>query len=266
EFMTDIADLSAAELAAAYRKGALSPVEAVDAVLARIAAREPELKAMYVVDAEGARAAARASAARWREGAALGPLDGVPVTIKENIATRGVPVPLGTAATELVPAAEDAPPAARLREAGAVLLGKTTMPDYGMLSSGLSSFHPLTRNPWDLSKNPGGSSAGAGAAGAAGYGPLHVGTDIGGSIRLPAGWCGLVGLKPSFGRVPVDPPYYGRVAGPMTRRVEDAALMMSALARSDARDYMSLPFEPIEWQRLEGDVKGLRLGLLLDVG
>lgn len=264
--MTDIADLSAAELAAAYRKGALSPVEAVDAVLARIAAREPELKAMYVVDAEGARAAARASAARWREGAALGPLDGVPVTIKENIATRGVPVPLGTAATELVPAAEDAPPAARLREAGAVLLGKTTMPDYGMLSSGLSSFHPLTRNPWDLSKNPGGSSAGAGAAGAAGYGPLHVGTDIGGSIRLPAGWCGLVGLKPSFGRVPVDPPYYGRVAGPMTRRVEDAALMMSALARSDARDYMSLPFEPIEWQRLEGDVKGLRLGLLLDVG
>src|SRR5690606_17476905 len=103
-------------------------------------------------------------------------------------------------------------------------------------------------------------------AGAAGYGPLHVGTDIGGSIRLPAGWCGLVGLKPSFGRVPVDPPYYGRVAGPMTRRVEDAALMMSALARSDARDYMSLPFEPIEWQRLEGDVKGLRLGLLLDVG
>ena len=130
----------------------------------------------------------------------------MPVTIKENIATKGVPVPLGTAATELVPAAADAPPAARLREAGAVILAKTTMPDYGMLSSGLSSFHPLTRNPWNLARNPGGSSAGAGAAAAAGYGPLHLGTDIGGSVRLPAGWCGLFGLKPSLGRVPIDPP------------------------------------------------------------
>ncbi len=130
----------------------------------------------------------------------------MPVTIKENIATRGVPVPLGTAATVLVPAPEDAPPAARLREAGAVFVAKTTMPDYGMLSSGLSSFHALARNPWDLSKNPGGSSAGAGAAAAAGYGPLHVGTDIGGSIRLPAAWCGVFGLKPSWGRVPIKPP------------------------------------------------------------
>jgi Asp-tRNA(Asn)/Glu-tRNA(Gln) amidotransferase A subunit family amidase len=264
--MTEIADLSVAELAVQYRKGSLSPVEACNAVLARIAAREPELKAMYALDPEAARQAAQAAEARWRGGEALGPLDGVPVTIKENIATRGVPVPLGSAASELTPAAADAPPAARLREAGAVILGKTTMPDYGMLSSGLSSFHPLTRNPWDLSKNPGGSSAGAGAAGAAGYGPLHLGTDIGGSIRLPASWCGLVGLKPSFGRVPVDPPYYGRVAGPMTRRVEDAALLMSVLARPDRRDHMSLPFEEIDWARLERSVKGLRLGLLLDVG
>ena len=264
--MTDLADLSAAELAAQYRKGALSPLEACEAVLARIEAREPELKAMYAFDPEGARTSARQSEARWRSGAALGPLDGVPVTIKENIATRGVPVPLGSAATELKPAATDAPPAARLREAGAVILGKTTMPDYGMLSSGLSSFHPLTRNPWDLSKNPGGSSAGAGAAGAAGYGPLHVGTDIGGSIRLPASWCGLVGLKPSFGRVPVDPPYYGRVAGPLTRRVEDTAVLMSVLARPDNRDHMSLPAEAIAWGRLGREVKGLRLGLLLDVG
>ena len=153
-----------------------------------------------------------------------GSLDGVPVTIKDNIATKGVPVPLGAASSKLVPAAVDAPPAARLREAGAVIFSKTTMPDYGMLSSGLSSFHPLTRNPWDLSKNPGGSSSGAGAAGAAGYGPLHLGTDIGGSVRLPACWCGLVALKPSLGRVPIDPPYVGRVAGPMTRTVDDAAL------------------------------------------
>ena len=119
---------------------------------------------------------------------------------------------------------------------GGVLLAKTTMPDYGMLSSGLSSFHKLARNPWDLTKTPGGSSAGAGAAGAAGYGPLHVGTDIGGSLRLPAGWCGIFTLKPSLGRIPIDPPYIGRAAGPMTRTVADAALFMQVLARPDARD------------------------------
>jgi len=113
----------------------------------------------------------------------------------------------------LTPAATDAPPAARLREAGAVIVCKTTMPDYGMLSSGLSSFHKLARNPWNLSKNPGGSSAGAAAACAAGYGPLHIGTDIGGSIRLPAGWCGVFGLKPSLGRIPIDPPYPGAWPG-----------------------------------------------------
>jgi Asp-tRNA(Asn)/Glu-tRNA(Gln) amidotransferase A subunit family amidase len=135
-----------------------------------------------------------------------------------------------------------------------------------MLSSGLSSFHPLTRNPWDLAKNPGGSSAGAGAAAAAGYGPLHVGTDIGGSIRLPAGWCGIVGLKPSFGRVPIDPPYYGRVAGPMTRTVTDAALMMRTLSRPDARDTMSLPYQELPWLDLGLALDGLRIGLMLEAG
>lgn len=263
--MTDLADLSAAELLSAYRDRALSPVEVTEAVIARIAAWEPKLDALYAYDPEGARAQAKASEARWRNGQAL-PLDGVPGTIKENIRTKGVPVPLGTAANDLSPAADDAPPAARLREAGLVILGKTTMPDYGMLSSGLSSFHRPARNPWDVSKNPGGSSAGAGSAGAAGYGPLHVGTDIGGSIRLPAGWCGLVGLKPSFGRVPIDPTYYGRVAGPMTRTVEDAALMMRELSRPDARDGMSLPPQEIDWLALDIDLKGLRIGLQLDAG
>jgi aspartyl-tRNA(Asn)/glutamyl-tRNA(Gln) amidotransferase subunit A len=147
-----------------------------------------------------------------------------------------------------------------------VILGKTTMPDYGMLSSGLSSFHPLTRNPWDLRKNPGGSSAGAAAAAAAGYGPLHVGTDIGGSVRLPAGWCGIFALKPSGGRIPIYPPYAGRVAGPMTRTVADAALLMATLSRPDTRDTTSLPYQAIEWQRLDRDVKGLRVGLMLDAG
>ena len=190
----------------------------------------------------------------------------MPATIKENIATKGVPVPLGAATSKLVPAAVDAPPAARLREAGAIIFSKTTMPDYGMLSSGLSSFHPLTRNPWDLGQNPGGSSAGAGAAGAAGYGPLHLGTDIGGSVRLPSCWCGLVGLKPSLGRVPIDPPYVGRVAGPMTRTVDDAALMMSVLSRPDRRDGMSLPPDNINWKALDKSPRKLRIGLMLDLG
>jgi aspartyl-tRNA(Asn)/glutamyl-tRNA(Gln) amidotransferase subunit A len=189
----------------------------------------------------------------------------VPVTIKENIATKGVPVPLGAASNKLLPATVDAPPAARLREAHAVIYSKTTMPDFGMLSSGLSSFHPLTRNPWDLSKNPGGSSAGAGAAAAAGYGPLHLGTDIGGSVRLPACWCGLVALKPSLGRVPIDPPYVGRVAGPITRCVDDAALMMSVLSKPDRRDGMSLPAHDINWKALEKSPRKLRFGLMLDL-
>src|SRR5579872_3098790 len=192
--------LSAVELLAAYRDGKLSPLEAMKAVLARVERFEPHIKATYLLNPERALAAAKASEARWMRNQPIGPLDGAPATVKDNIATRGEPSPLGTAASELVPAAADAPPAARLREAGAIIFSKTTMPDYGMLSSGLSSFHPLARNPWDLSRNPGGSSAGAAAAAAAGYGPLHVGTDIGGSVRLPAGWCGIFTLKPSLDR------------------------------------------------------------------
>nr|HET7860724.1 amidase family protein [Caldimonas sp.] len=165
--MTALHDLTAVELLARYRERSLSPVEVTRAVLDRIAAWEPRLHATYALDGDAALAAARVAEARWLRhvsaGENVGALEGVPAMIKENIATAGTPVPLGTAATELVAAPRDAPPAARLREAGAVILGKTTMPDYGMLSSGLSSFHALTRNPWDLSKNPGGSSAGAGA-------------------------------------------------------------------------------------------------------
>src|SRR5580700_3969741 len=170
-------DLSATDLIAGFRARQFSPNEVLDDVFAHIALWEPHIRALYAFDPEGARAAAKASTERWQKDEPAGPLDGVPVTIKDNIATKGVPVPLGAATTSLAPATMDAPPAARLREAGAVIFSKTTMPDFGMLSSGLSSFHPLTRNPWDLGKNPGGSSSGAGAAGAAGYGPLHLGTD-----------------------------------------------------------------------------------------
>src|ERR1700722_13080952 len=258
--------MSAVGLLKAYRSRTLSPVEAMQDVLSRIGVFEPYIHATYLLEPERALRQARASEARWLRGEPVGPLDGVPVTIKDNIATAGEPVPLGTAATELKPADADAPPVARLREAGAVLFAKTTMPDYGMLSSGLSSFHPLTRNPWDLGKNPGGSSSGAAAAAAAGYGPLHLGTDIGGSERLPACWCGLVALKPSLGRIPVDPPYVGRVAGPMTRNVDDAALMMSVLSRPDSRDSMSLPPNDFDWNIRPRSPKGLRLGLMLELG
>jgi aspartyl-tRNA(Asn)/glutamyl-tRNA(Gln) amidotransferase subunit A len=266
EAVTSLHDLSAVDLIAGYRAKQFSPSEVLEDLLAHIAAWEPHIKALYLFDPDGARASAKTSTERWQKGEPTNPLDGVPVTIKDNIATKGQPVPLGAASVKLVPAAVDAPPVARLREAGAVIFSKTTMPDYGMLSSGLSSFHPLTRNPWDLTKNPGGSSAGAGAAGAAGYGPLHLGTDIGGSVRLPAGWCGLVGLKPSLGRIPIDPPYVGRVAGPMTRTVDDAALMMSVLSKPDRRDGMSLPPDTINWKAHDKSPRKLRLGLMLDPG
>jgi aspartyl-tRNA(Asn)/glutamyl-tRNA(Gln) amidotransferase subunit A len=260
--------LTAVELCAAYAARRLSPVEATKASLARIAQWEPKLNAMFIVSTEAALAQARASEERWRAGAPLSALDGVPITIKENIYTMGDAAPIGTAANkELAAATADAPPAARVREAGCVILGKTTMPDYGMLSSGLSSIHGLTRNPWDTKRNTSGSSSGAGAAAAAGYAPLHLGTDIGGSVRLPATHCGIFALKPSLGRVPVYPPYLGRVTGPMTRTVRDAALLMNVLSRPDARDFMNLPPENRDYASgLESlDAKGLRIGYLPDM-
>ncbi|MGV1894099.1 amidase [Agrobacterium vitis] len=264
--MTDLVDLTIRELIAGFSAKTLSPEDYWNAVEARIDAFEPSVQALYLYDPESARTQARASTDRWQRGAALGPLDGIPVSLKELIATKGQPVPLGTAAVDLVPAAADAPIAARMREDGAVIFAKTTCPDYGMLSSGLSSFHPLSRNPWDLSQNPGGSSAGAAAAGAAGFGPLHIGTDIGGSVRLPAGWTGLFGLKPSHGRIPVDPYYVGRCAGPMTRCVDDAAYSMMTLARPDWRDGTSLPPEEINWLDEDIDISGMKIGLMLDAG
>src|SRR5688500_16201719 len=266
--MAAIHERSAAELSAAYSRGELSPLEVARAFLERIEAWEPRINAMYRVQRDGALEQARASEARWRSGRPLSALDGVPITIKENIYTRGDPAPIGTRANAEAPLqSADAPPAARVREAGCVILGKTTMPDYGMLSSGVSSLHGITRNPWNLERNTSGSSSGAGAAAAAGYAPLHLGTDIGGSVRLPASHCGIFALKPSLGRVPIHPPYMGRVAGPMTRTVDDAALMLSILSRPDARDFMSLPFQAIDFNALDqGDIKGTRIGLLLDMG
>src|SRR5262249_42153503 len=165
----------------------------------------------------------------------------------------------------LVPA--DSPPAARVREAGCVLLGKTTMPDYGMLASGVSSLHGITRNPWNLARNTAGSSSGAGAGIVAGYGPLALGTDIGGSVRLPAAYNGIVGLKPSLGRVPIYPPYLGRVTGPLTRTGTAAALLMSVLSKPDAPASVALPYQVIDWTAsLERGVKGKKIGLMLEAG
>ncbi|MBB3542397.1 MULTISPECIES: amidase [unclassified Rhizobium] len=259
-------DLTIRELRQRFADRSLSPLEYWLALERHIEAWEPAICALYAYDPEAARQQAKASTDRWTKGATLGVLDGIPATLKELIATKGQPVPLGTRAMDLVPAAEDAPAAARLLEDGAVLFAKTTCPDYGMLSSGLSSFHRLSRNPWDTSQNPGGSSAGASAAAAAGYGPLHVGTDIGGSVRLPAGWTGIFGFKPSHGRIPIDPFYVGRCAGPMTRTVEDAAYAMATLSRPDWRDGTSLPPNDFDWMDLDIDVRGLRIGLMLDAG
>ena len=265
--MSDLSGLSAAQLSAAYRTGELSPVTVTQSVLDRMTRLEPTLNAMYLIQAEQALAAATLSEARWARGEPLGALDGVPVTVKENIDTAGDPTPSGTAATDLTPKTENAPQAARLLEAGCVLIGKTVMPDYGMLSAGLSSIHGVTPNPWNLERNTSGSSSGAGAAAAAGYGPLHLGTDIGGSVRLPATHCGLFGLKPSLGRVPVNPPFMGRATGPMTRSVADAAMLMEVISRPDNRDWMNLPYQPESYvEKLDRlDIKGLRIGLITDM-
>lgn len=256
--------LTATQLLDLYASKALSPVEVIESVLERIASCEPKIHAVWLTHADQALAQAAESEKRWMTGSPKGALDGVPVTLKENIATQGVPVPLGSAATELIPAAADAPAAQRVREAGAVLVAKTAMPDFGLLGAASSSFHPLSRNPWNLQLNTGGSSSGAGAAAAACYGPLHLGTDIGGSVRIPASFCGVFGFKPSQGRVPTDPPAPARVIGPLTRSVQDAALLMKVVSTPDARDYTSLPPQVVPWLDLERELNGIRIGLWLD--
>jgi len=262
------AGLTATELVAAYAAGSLSPVDVLHDVADVIEAREPELNAFWKLDLEAAATAARASEQRWRRGEPVGPLDGVPVTVKENLGRAGVPMPAGNAGVEPVVPIRSSPVVERVEESGGVILGSTVMPDWGMLSSGVSSLHGITRSPWDPALTTGGSSSGAGAAAAGGYGPLHVGTDIGGSIRLPGTWLGLTTLKPSAGRVPLDTPYLGRVAGPITRSAGDAALLLSVISRPDPRDWTSLP--PIDLGTALPpetlDVRGLRVGLHLDAG
>jgi aspartyl-tRNA(Asn)/glutamyl-tRNA(Gln) amidotransferase subunit A len=262
--------LEAADLSVQYASRLLDPSLVVASALRRADECEPKLNALYLRKHAAAKASALASSKRWRASAALSPLDGVPITIKENLYSIGDPAPIGTAVNSIEPKTVNSPIVDRVNEAGAVVIGKTTMPDFGMLSSGQSSIHGVTRNPWQLDRNPGGSSSGAGAACASGYGPLHIGTDIGGSIRIPASFCGVYGLKPSLGRVPINPPYMGRVAGPMTRTVRDAAMVMDVISKPDPqhRDTMNLPPSNIGFAaNLDRfDVKGKRIGVFVDAG
>jgi len=262
--MTDLADCTASELLTLYQARQASPVEATRAALARIDRLNPALRAFSYVAGEEALAGARQSEARWQRGEPCGPLDGVPASIKDLILTRGMPTLRGSRTIDAAQAWEiDAPAAARLREAGAVILGKTTTPEFGCKGETNSPLTGVSRNPWNHAKTPGGSSGGTAAAVAAGMGPISVGTDGAGSVRIPAAFCGNVGLKPSFGRVPAYPlSYFGTVShlGPHTMCVRDAALMLNVLSRPDARDWTSLPPDPRDYTSgLEKGVRGLKV-------
>jgi aspartyl-tRNA(Asn)/glutamyl-tRNA(Gln) amidotransferase subunit A len=268
---TELYALSATEILALYRKKRLSPVEVTRAVLDRIDKLNPVLNAFCLVDKKQAMEKARQSEKRWFKGAPQGLLDGVPVSIKDLILTRGWPTLRGSKTVDPKgPWHDDAPAVARLREHGAVLLGKTTTPEFGWKGVTDSPLTGITRNPWNPKMTPGGSSGGAAAAVASGMGPLAVGTDGGGSIRIPCSFTGLFGLKPSFGRVPAWPlSPMGNVAhlGPMTRTVGDAALMLNVLALPDTRDWTALPYDGRDYRiGLEEGARGLRIAYSADLG
>ena len=262
---TDPALLSAEDLTTLYARRALSPVEALQAVTERVARLNPRINAFAVMN-PGALAAAGESEARWAAGRPIGQLDGVPVTVKDLIDVAGFPTRRGSRLSDPAPATQDAPSVMGLKAQGAVIIGKTTTTEFGWKSPGDCPLHGITRNPWNLHHTPGGSSSGAAAAAAACFGPLHIGTDAGGSVRIPAAWSGVVGLKPSFGRVPQWPlGAFASVAvlGPLTRTVRDAALMLNVLARHDLRDPFCLPDDKRDWRdRIEDGVAGMRIAVM----
>ena len=267
--MSDLATLTAVEQAQIIRDRRASPVEVTRAVLDRIAAWEPRINAFATLDAEGALNAARAAEAMVMAGVPLGPLHGVPVTIKDVQAVEGLPTRRGSRLTPATPATADAPLVSRLREAGGIILGKTTATENGWtaVSSGPLTGH--THNPWMHGRTAGGSSSGAAALAGAGCGALHLGTDGAGSIRLPAHFCGAVGHKPTFGLVPYAPvPNNNSVshAGPITRSVGDAALMLQIMSGLHPADHTTLPMTIRAADIWAPDLKGMRIAYSPDLG
>ncbi|WP_028794316.1 amidase [Thalassobaculum salexigens] len=268
---TDLALLSATDLLHAYARKTISPVEATKAALDRIDALNGKLNAFRMVDHESALASAKQSEARWTKGEPVGLVDGVPTSIKDLSLTEGWSTLRGSKTVKADgPWDVDAPYVARLREHGAVLLGKTTTPEFGWKGVTDSPLTGITRNPWDPTKTPGGSSGGAAVAAAAGMGALHQGSDGGGSIRMPAGYTGIYGIKPTFGRVPAYPASpFGSVAhiGPMTRTVADSALMLTVMGEPDARDWYAVPYEGADYRNaLRPSVAGWRIAYSPDLG
>jgi aspartyl-tRNA(Asn)/glutamyl-tRNA(Gln) amidotransferase subunit A len=263
---TALADCTARQLLAAYEKGEASPVEATRAVLERAEALQPKLNAFVTVDGEAALAQARDSAERWRRREPKGLLDGVPVTVKDLLLQAGTPTLRGAKSASAEGSwDEDAPAVARLREHGAVFIGKTTTPEFGWKGVTDSPRHGITRNPYDPTRTAGGSSGGSAVAVAVGAGPLSIGTDGGGSVRIPASFCGIFGMKPTYGRIPLYPSSpFGTLAhaGPMARDAADAALMLDVMAGgTDWRDWSQLPLSADGGMRHRiGDgVRGLRV-------
>lgn len=263
----DLTQMTAAHLGKLYAKGKASPVETMQAVLERTEIVNPAINAFCRVDAEESLAAARASEKRWRKGKPLSPIDGVPVSIKELVRVKDWPASMGSKLTDKAPSDADAPAVARLREAGAIVFAQSTSSEFGHKGVTDTPLNGVTRNPWNTAMTPGGSSGGAGAAVAAGLGPLAIGTDGGGSVRIPSSFNGLIGLKATYGRVPNWPPTLNgdfSNTGPMCRTARDCALMMQAIAQPDARDPTQLPPDDTDYLKaLKRKLKKPRIAFLL---
>jgi len=267
----EICQMTAIELLAAYESGELSPVDVTKAILGRIHNLQDAYNAFCLVDDDRAMASAHQSEKRWLSGAPQGRLDGVPATVKDLVLTKGWPTMRGSKTTDRDQSwDEDAPAVARLREHGAILLGKTTTPEYGWKGVTDSPLTGVTKNPWNTDRTPGGSSGGAAVAALCGMGPLHIGTDGGGSVRIPAAFCGIFGIKANFGRIPIYPASpFGTLShlGPMTRTAADAALMLSVMTEPDPRDAYGLPHDACDYGAiLDGGIDGLRAAYSPDLG
>ena len=263
--------LSASELSKLLTRGEASPVDIVDAMLKRASELQPHLNAFVLIDADGARAAARAAESRWQKGQPLSPFDGIPTTIKDTTNVKGWPTRYGSHSTDETPANENAAVTDRFLAAGMILLGKTTTPEFGWKALTDSPLQGTTRSPWNLAHSPGGSSGGASALTAAGVNPFNHGNDGGGSIRIPASHTGLVGLKPSYGRIPqfpADAPFADVISqGVLARTVLDTAMALNITAGPDPRDWRSLPADARDYTvGLDAGVRGWKIGLSLDLG